>query len=147
DTDITERLFDAPVASIDSDRLLSARLTYQLENSSWRDTPEFIRFLPLYESSVRGLSEPQVCAAHRAYPPLAVVILSARGLAGDAKWSLPRLKELTSSRLPLDVIRGLNDVLLRIVVRMRLTSEGEKALSGETPLTLYAAALLQAGDF
>jgi hypothetical protein len=141
---LAESLFTEPLASIDSDRLASAWLSLSLDIKSWRTLELREKFQNLYPQSVTLLAAAPGCSAHRKYPPLAVTLLQARGLSGDADWAREEIKSLSSRTPPADIQQKLDEVLLRIIVRMRLMSEGEPVPStvAETPLAQIARALL-----
>jgi hypothetical protein len=123
--DLAETVFTQPLLSVDSDRMASAWLTKCLQSQTWRALELGPKFQSLYASSVVLIAEAPTCPAHREFPPLAVLLLKARSLSGEAEWARSEIKTLSSRDLPSDVKRLLDEVMLRLVVRMRLTSEGE----------------------
>jgi hypothetical protein len=122
---LAETVFTEPLLSVDSDRMASAWLTKCLQSQTWRALELGSKFQSLYASSVVLIAEAPTCQAHREYPPLAILLLKARGLSGEAEWARSEIKSLSSRDLPSDVKGMLDEVMLRLVVRMRLTSEGE----------------------
>jgi hypothetical protein len=143
--DLAEALFKSPLASIDSDRLASAWLRRDLETQAVHSNPRARNLLAQYASSLALVAQMPVCRAHQAYPPFFIVLLEARGLTGDAAEVLAEIDRIAADEknLPAGITAQLDKVLLKIVVRMRLTSEGRQIppTVADLPLALIARGL------